>query len=247
MKMVQNSHQDIQTVKPDQAKEKNIMEFMLDTADTKAIKDLDTLLSIDGVTTNPTIITKSGKDPEQAIADIISILRPEQKMFVQVVSTDYDGIMAEARKISALRPENMYVKIPVTRAGLMAIKQCAKEGIHTLATAIYSAAEGYLAAANGADYLAPYVNRICNYTNGVAEVVRLLNMLSANNMKARVIAASFKNANQVNELIENGIQAVTVAPDVVTQMYNHPATELAVEEFTENWDKAYGRKTLFGE
>lgn len=245
--MVQNSHQDIQTVKPDQAKEKNIMEFMLDTADTKAIKDLDKLLSIDGVTTNPTIITKSGKDPEQAIADIISILRPEQKMFVQVVSTDYDGIMAEARKIYALRPENMYVKIPVTRAGLMAIKQCAKEGIHTLATAIYSAAEGYLAAANGADYLAPYVNRICNYTNGVAEVVRLLNMLSANNMKARVIAASFKNANQVNELIENGIQAVTVAPDVVTQMYNHPATELAVEEFTENWDKAYGRKTLFGE
>lgn len=245
--MVQNSHQDIQTVKPDQAKEKNIMEFMLDTADTKAIKDLDTLLSIDGVTTNPTIITKSGKDPEQAIADIISILRPEQKMFVQAVSGDYDGIMAEARKISALRPENMYVKIPVTRAGLMAIKQCAKEGIHTLATAIYSAAEGYLAAANGADYLAPYVNRICNYTDGVAEVVRLLNMLSANNMKARVIAASFKNANQVNELIENGIQAVTVAPDVVTQMYNHPATELAVEEFTENWDKAYGRKTLFGE
>lgn len=223
------------------------MEFMLDTADTKAIKELDTLLSIDGVTTNPTIITKSGKDPEQAIADIISILRPEQKMFVQVVSTDYDGIMAEARKIAALRPENMYVKIPVTKAGLMAIKQCAREGIHTLATAIYSAAEGYLAAANGADYLAPYVNRICNYTDGVAEVIRLLNMLSANNMKAKVIAASFKNANQVNELIENGIQAVTVAPDVVTQMYNHPATELAVEEFTENWDKAYGRATLFGE
>lgn len=220
---------------------------MLDTADTKAIKELDTLLSIDGVTTNPTIITKSGKDPEQAIADIISILRPEQKMFVQVVSTDYDGIMAEARKIAALRPENMYVKIPVTKAGLMAIKQCAREGIHTLATAIYSAAEGYLAAANGADYLAPYVNRICNYTDGVAEVIRLLNMLSANNMKAKVIAASFKNANQVNELIENGIQAVTVAPDVVTQMYNHPATELAVEEFTENWDKAYGRATLFGE
>lgn len=223
------------------------MEFMLDTADTKAIKELDTLLSIDGVTTNPTIITKSKRDPEEVISEIISILRPEQKMFVQVVSTDYDGIMAEARKIAALRPENMYVKIPVTKAGLMAIKQCAREGIHTLATAIYSAAEGYLAAANGADYLAPYVNRICNYTDGVAEVIRLLNMLSANNMKAKVIAASFKNANQVNELIENGIQAVTVAPDVVTQMYNHPATELAVEEFTENWDKAYGRATLFGE
>ncbi len=220
---------------------------MLDTADTKAIKELDTLLSIDGVTTNPTIITKSKRDPEEVISEIISILRPEQKMFVQVVSTDYDGIMAEARKIAALRPENMYVKIPVTKAGLMAIKQCAREGIHTLATAIYSAAEGYLAAANGADYLAPYVNRICNYTDGVAEVIRLLNMLSANNMKAKVIAASFKNANQVNELIENGIQAVTVAPDVVTQMYNHPATELAVEEFTENWDKAYGRATLFGE
>lgn len=221
------------------------MEFMLDTADTKAIQELSDLLTIAGVTTNPTIITKSKKDPEQVLGEIASILEPIQKMFVQVVKTDFDGIMEEARRIATLRPENMYVKIPVTPAGLKAIKQCKEEGIHTLATAIYSAAEGFMAAANGADYLAPYVNRMCNYGDGVGEVIRLIKMLAVNHMDTKVIAASFKNSGQVNELIENGIQAVTVPPEVVREMIGHPGTSIAVDEFSQNWENSYGRSELF--
>lgn len=223
------------------------MEFVLDTANAAAIKDLNELLTIAGVTTNPTIITKSGLDPETAIQQIIDILSPEQKLFVQVVKTDYEGIMEEARKISALRPSNMYVKIPVTREGLKAIKQCKKEGIHTLATAIYTSGQGFLAAQNGADYLAPYTNRMCNYGDGVGEVIRLNDMLKIHDVDSKVIAASFKNTNQVLDLIEGGIDAVTVPPEVVYEMIGHPATKIAVGEFCVNWDKAYGRDGLFAE
>ena len=98
------------------------MEVIIDTADINEIKELDSLLNVDGVTTNPTIITRSGKTPEEALKEIIDYLKPEQKLFVQVVATDYDGIMAEARKINALRPENTYAKIPVSPAGLKACK-----------------------------------------------------------------------------------------------------------------------------
>lgn len=228
-------------------KEELLMEFMLDTADVARIRDLNELITVAGVTTNPTILTKSGRMPEDVLPEIISILSPEQKLFVQVVKTDYEGIMDEARKISAMRPENMYVKIPVSRDGLKALKQCRKEGIKTLATAIYTPAQGFLAAQNGANYLAPYTNRMCNYGDGVAEVLKLNRMIKENGLDSKVIAASFKNVGQVSELIENGIGAVTVPADVVYEMINHPATRIAVGEFCVNWNRAYMRDTLFDE
>ena len=152
------------------------MEFILDTADLEAVKQLDELLTIDGVTTNPAIITRSGKQPEQVIKEFVEYLLPEQKFFVQVVSTDYEQMLEEARYICGLRPENTYVKIPVTRNGYKAIKQLKSEGLGVLATAIYSADEAFLAAMNGADYLAPYVNRMCNYGDGIGQVFDLMRL-----------------------------------------------------------------------
>ena len=142
------------------------MELIIDTADVQAIKEINELLTVTGVTTNPTIITKSNKEPEVVIKEIADVLDEDQLFFIQAVATDFDGIMKEAKEISQIRPKNMYVKIPVTRDGLKAIKECKKLGIHTLATAIYSADEAFLAAMNGAEYLAPYVNRMCNYGLG---------------------------------------------------------------------------------
>ena len=221
------------------------MELILDTADVQAIKELNELLTVTGVTTNPTIITKSGKDAEVAIQGIIDTISEDQLLFIQVVSTDFEGIMKEAKQISQLRPKNMYVKIPVTHEGLKAIKECKKLGIHTLATAIYSADEAFLAAMNGAEYLAPYVNRMCNYGDGVKETKDLIEMLKVHNLPAKVVAASFKNTSQAHELIKAGIQAETLPPDVVWGMVNHPGTKIAVGEFSVNWNKAYGRDTLF--
>ena len=223
------------------------MEFILDTADLEAVKQLDELLTIEGVTTNPSIITKSGKTPEQVIKEFIEYLRPEQKFFVQVVSTDYEQMLEDARYICSLRPKNTYVKIPVTHNGYKAIKQLKSEGLGVLATAIYSADEAFLAAMNGADYLAPYVNRMCNYGDGIGQVLDLLQMLETQGFEnTKVIAASFKNVEQVHTLIAAGIQSVTVPPEVVFTMIDHPGTKIAVDEFSVAWREAYGRDTLLG-
>lgn len=221
------------------------MELIIDTADVQAIKEINELLTVTGVTTNPTIITKSNKEPEVVIKEIADVLDEDQLFFIQAVATDFDGIMKEAKEISQIRPKNMYVKIPVTRDGLKAIKECKKLGIHTLATAIYSADEAFLAAMNGAEYLAPYVNRMCNYGDGVQEVKDLIEMLKVNNLPSKIVAASFKNTYQAYELIKAGIQAETLPPDVIMNMVDHPGTKIAVGEFTMNWQKAYHRTTLF--
>lgn len=220
------------------------MELILDSSNIEQIKDLNELLHVSGVTTNPTIITKSGRSFEDVVNDLIAVLDEEQMLFIQAVSTDVVGIVEEAKYIASLRKKNMYVKIPVTHEGLKAIKECKKLGIGVLATAIYTADQAFLAAMNGADYLAPYVNRMDNYGDGVENVKDLITMLKVNNMNAKVVAASFKNTRQVHELIKAGIQAVTIPCDVAYNMIDHPGTAIAVDEFSENWKKAYGKTTL---
>ena len=220
------------------------MELIIDSSNIEQIKELNDLLTITGVTTNPTILTKSGREAMDVVKDLCEVLSEDQLLFIQTVQTSFEGIMEEAKKISSIRNKNMYVKIPVTHEGLRAIKECKKLGIHTLATAIYTADQAFLAAMNGAEYLAPYTNRMCNYGDGVQDVKDLIEMLRVNHMPAKVIAASFKNTYQVHELIKVGIQAVTVPCDVLYQMIDHPGTKIAVGEFSVNWQRAYNRNTF---
>lgn len=222
------------------------MELFLDTADAQAVKELSETLTIAGVTTNPTIITRSGKTLERVIDEMCKTLAPSQKSFFQVIATDFDGILEETRRICALR-ENAYAKIPVTPVGLKAIKAAKAEGLNVLATAIYSADQTFLAAMNGADYLAPYVNRMCNYGDGVGQVADLVNMLATNGLPSKICAASFKNTEQVHDVICVGAQSVTVAPDIVWTMVKHPGTGIAVDEFNAAWENSFGRRTMFGE
>ena len=220
------------------------MELIIDSSNIEQIKELNDLLTITGVTTNPTILTKSGREAMDVVKDLCEVWSEDQLLFIQTVQTSFEGIMEEAKKISSIRNKNMYVKIPVTHEGLRAIKECKKLGIHTLATAIYTADQAFLAAMNGAEYLAPYTNRMCNYGDGVQDVKDLIEMLRVNHMPAKVIAASFKNTYQVHELIKAGIQAVTVPCDVLYQMIDHPGTKIAVGEFSVNWQRAYNRNTF---
>lgn len=220
------------------------MELIIDSSNIEQIKELNDLLTITGVTTNPTILTKSGREAMDVVKDLSEVLSEDQLLFIQTVQTSFEGIMEEAKMISSIRNKNMYVKIPVTHEGLRAIKECKKLGIHTLATAIYTADQAFLAAMNGAEYLAPYTNRMCNYGDGVQDVKDLIEMLRVNHMPAKVIAASFKNTYQVHELIKAGIQAVTVPCDVLYQMIDHPGTKIAVGEFSVNWQRAYNRNTF---
>ena len=220
------------------------MELIIDSSNIEQIKELNDLLTINGVKTHPTILTQSGREAMDVVKDLCEVLSEDQLLFIQTVQTSFEGIMEEAKMISSIRNKNMYVKIPVTHEGLRAIKECKKLGIHTLATAIYTADQAFLAAMNGAEYLAPYTNRMCNYGDGVQDVKDLIEMLRVNHMPAKVIAASFKNTYQVHELIKAGIQAVTVPCDVLYQMIDHPGTKIAVGEFSVNWQRAYNRNTF---
>lgn len=220
------------------------MELILDTADTKAIRYFNEYLTIDGVTTNPSIITKTNREFDDVIKEILSILNEDQALYIQVISTTYEGMIEEAKYINSLRENNIYVKIPVTETGLKAIKECKKLGIKVLATAIYGAEQGFLAALSGADCLAPYVNRMDNFGDGVQTVLDLIQMLKVNNMNTKIVAASFKNTQQVHKLICGGIHAVTLPTDVLTNMMQHPMSDAAVDTFTSDWKKTYNRKTL---
>ena len=220
------------------------MELFLDTADARAVAELSRTLTISGATTNPTIITRSGKSPEQVAAEMSEVLSPDQKLFMQVIATDAEGMLAEARHICSLREKNMCVKIPVTPEGMRAIKLAKDEGMCVLATAIYSADQAFLAAMNGADYLAPYVNRMDNLGDGVGQVLDLVQMLSVSGLPAKIIAASFKNVYQVHQLICGGAHAVTLPPDIAWAMVKNPSTQLAVDEFVDAWEARFGRRTF---
>lgn len=219
------------------------MKLIIDTANAKEIKRLSEILNVWGVTTNPTIITRENKPFKEVIDEIDKVLKEEQMLFVQVISTDYESMVKEGRYIASLR-KNIAVKIPVTAEGLKTIKTLHKEKIKVLATAIFNANQGFVAALNGAEYLAPYVNKMNNYTDGIEETIILQEMLDANGLNSEIIAASLKNTNQVKQLIRNGIGAVTVPVDIADLMYLSPITDESVNTFVENWFKAYNKKSL---
>lgn len=220
------------------------MELILDTGNIKEIEDLYLHLPIDGVTTNPSIVSKEGKPLDQLIKEIDSIIDEDTAIHAQVLSKDYEGIIEEAKYISSLR-NNIYVKIPVTKEGLRAIRDLKKQGIKITATAIFTAHQGFLAAKAGADYVAPYVNRLDNISaDGVGVVRDLIKIIDTYNMNTKVLAASFKNTQQVISLMTSGVQSVTVPADICKAMINHPLTEWSVDKFIEDWEKTYNHSGL---
>lgn len=219
------------------------MELILDTGNVKEIEDLYTHLSIDGVTTNPSIVSKEGKDFVSLIKEIDEIVGAEIPIHAQVLSTNFEDMMEEALYISKIR-KNMYVKIPVTKDGLRAIKELKKQEVKITATAIFTAHQGFLAAKAGADYVAPYVNRIDSISgDGVSVVSDLVNILNTYNLNSKVVAASFKNAQQVLDLMKIGVHSVTVPTDICKSMMAHPLTDWSVEKFREDWSNVFGEGT----
>lgn len=219
------------------------MELILDTGDVKEIEDLYTHLSVDGVTTNPSIVSKEGKDFVSLIKEIDEIVGAEIPIHAQVLSTNFEDIMEEALYISKIR-KNMYVKIPVTKDGLRAIKELKKQEVKITATAIFTAHQGFLAAKAGADYVAPYVNRIDSISgDGVSVVSDLVNILNTYNLNSKVVAASFKNAQQVLDLMKIGVHSVTVPTDICKSMMAYPLTDWSVEKFREDWSNVFGEGT----
>ena len=169
-----------------------MIEFYLDTVDIEQVNRFNQCIPIKGVTTNPSILAKAGIGVNRALAELSPILGDNARFHVQVVSQTVEDIVKEAEQIDAL-PYDVVVKIPATEVGLAAIKKIKQSHILVLATAIYSSQQGFLAALCGADYLAPYVNRMDTIgANGIGVVADLQQLVSQQELNCKILPASFK-------------------------------------------------------
>ena len=221
------------------------MKLYLDTANIDEIKYYNSTLNIEGVTTNPTIICKeTPKTIEEVLNPILEILNDKQLLFVEVISNDKDSIINEAKQIIKLG-KNVVPKIPVSIEGLAAIKQLSSEGINVLATAVMQGSQAYLAAINGAKYIAPYYNRMSTYDDGLKQINLMQRIIDLNNLDCEIVGAGFHNVKQVEEALVVGVKSLTVTPKILKEMYDHEGTRNAIKTFEENWEGNFQRKTLF--
>lgn len=221
------------------------MIYMLDTANLNAIRKAFDIYPITGVTTNPTIISKENRDFIGLLKKIREIIGEDTMLHAQVIGKSAEDMIKEAKYLNETIGGNFYVKIPVTKEGIKAIRVLSKEGINITATAIFTAQQALMAAVSGAKFVAPYVNRIDNISgNGVEVVKDILEELKLYNLDCKVLAASFKNVQQVQDLSKNGVHSVTVNPDIMDKMLEHPLTDWSVDQFINDWEKVYGEGKL---
>ena len=220
------------------------MELYLDTANVAEVERLARIFPIAGVTTNPSIIAASRESIWDVLPRLQQAIGPEGTLFAQTMSRDAEGMVAEAKRLSNAIP-GIVVKIPVTAQGLIAIKALKKEGITTLGTAVYSAAQGLLAALAGAKYVAPYVNRVdAQGGDGIRMVQELQSLLELHAPGSKVLAASFKTPRQALDCLLAGCEAITLPLDVAQHMLGTQAVESAIEKFEQDWKNAFGNLNL---
>ena len=222
------------------------MKLIIDDAHIDQIKKIYEFYPVDGVTTNPSILAKSGRTPYEVLREIREFIGSEAELHVQAVAKTAEGMIEDAHRIIAELGTNTYVKIPAVPEGFKAMKELNKEGILITATAIYTPLQGFLAGKCGASYAAPYINRIDNMGyNGIQVAKQMHDIFKKNNLKTEVLAASFKNSQQVLELCEYGVGASTVAPEVIEGLVKNPAITAAIEDFVKDFETLAGEgKTM---
>lgn len=221
------------------------MIYILDTADLAAIKHCNEFYPLSGVTTNPSIIAKEKCDFWQILKEIRGVIGNDKMLHVQTVQTTAKKMVEEAKLIKEKIGGDIYIKIPIGEEGLKAVPMIKNLGIGVTMTAIFTPAQALMAAKAGADFVAPYVNRLDNIlgdgTNVVAEIVQQFEIYG---LDCKVLAASFKNAEQVHRCALCGCHSVTVSADVLKSLITHPMTDAAVEGFERDWKGVYGDKTI---
>jgi TalC/MipB family fructose-6-phosphate aldolase len=222
-----------------------MFELYLDSADIGQISHFNACLPVHGITTNPSILARSGIGLAELLPKVIEILGGKARIHVQVVSGSADAMVREALNLQELNYD-IVVKVPATEIGLTAIKQMKARNIPVLATAIYSVQQGFLAALCGADYLAPYVNRIdAMGANGTGVVADLQQLLDRHRLTSKLLPASFKNTQQVLEVLKAGVASITLPPDIAAELFAHPAVQPAVERFSQDWQEVFGERLSF--
>lgn len=218
------------------------MKLLIDDAHLDQIQKIYEFYPVDGVTTNPSILAKTGRNPYEVLKEIRGFIGEEAELHVQAVSRSADGIAKEAGRIVEELGRNTYVKIPAVPEGFKAMKRLKEEGIRITATAVYTPMQAFLAAKCGADYAAPYINRIDNMGyNGIEAAKNIHDIFKSNGFRTEVLAASFKNSQQLLELCKYGIGASTAAPDVIGGLVKNQAITSAVEDFISDFEKLVGK------
>lgn len=216
------------------------MKFFIDTANVDDIKLANDLGVICGVTTNPSLIAKEGRDFKEVIKEITEIVDGPISGEVKATTTCWKDMVEEAREIAKIHP-NMVVKIPITEDGLRAVKILKQEGIKTNVTLIFSANQALLAARAGATYVSPFLGRLDDIShNGLILIEEIVEIFSNNDIDAEIIAASVRNPIHVAECAKMGCDIATVPYSVIKQMIKHPLTDIGIEKFKQDYYKVFG-------
>lgn len=208
------------------------MLYLLDTANREEITALIEQFPIEGVTTNPTIVARESEPFENLVRGIRAAIGPERMLHVQTSCEVPARIVEEALALRDLAGPAFFVKVPVTAVGIQAIMLLKEQGLGVTATSVFTQQQALIAARAGADFVAPYVNRLDNIAgNGVSVVKDIVHLFSVHALPTQVLAASFKNVEQVHAVSMAGAHCVTVAPKLLKLLIYHPLTDMSVAEF----------------
>ena len=218
------------------------MKFFIDTANVDEIRAANDMGVIAGVTTNPSLIAKEGRDYAETLAQIASIVDGPISGEVKATTTDAAGMIEEGRAIYALDPKHMVVKIPMTAEGLKAIKALSAEGIPTNCTLIFSANQALLAARAGAAYVSPFLGRLDDISQPGIDLIQTISAIFNNSpdLHCEIIAASVRNPIHVTDCALAGADIATVPYKVIEQMTKHPLTDAGIEKFKADYVKVFG-------
>jgi transaldolase len=212
------------------------MKFFIDTANIDEIKEAHSMGMVDGVTTNPTLIAKEGRDFEEIIRDICAIV--DGPVSAEVISIDADGMLKEARQLSKIH-ENIVVKVPMTVDGLKATRRLAEEGIKTNVTLVFSPVQALMAAKAGATFVSPFIGRLDDLSQeGLLLVEQIVEIYSNYAFDTEIIVASIRNPLHVLESALMGADIATIPFDVLAKLAAHPMTDKGLKAFLDDWDKA---------
>jgi transaldolase len=211
------------------------MKFFVDTADTSEIRSLAASGLLDGVTTNPSLVAKTGKKFKEIIADICAIV--PGPVSAEVAATDYDGMMREAAVLREIA-KNVTIKVPLTPDGLRACKRLSTDGTMVNVTLCFSAAQALLAAKSGATFVSPFVGRLDDVgESGLALIADIMQIYKAYNFKTQVLVASVRGPIHVIEAAKLGAHVATLPPAVLRSLFNHPLTDKGLAAFVADWAK----------
>ena len=219
------------------------MKFFIDTAKVEDIRRANEMGVICGVTTNPSLIAKEGRDFEEVIREITTIVDGPISGEVKATTTDAEGMIAEGREIAKIH-KNMIVKIPMTEEGLKAVKVLSAEGIKTNVTLIFTAAQALLAARAGATYVSPFLGRLDDISVTGVDLIRdIVEIFAvAEDIDTQIIAASVRNPIHVTDCAKAGADIETVPFKVIEQMTKHPLTDAGIEKFQKDYIAVFGDK-----